>query len=204
MDEIKLESIGLKFTGKPRKLRGVFEDSMFVVVAETLIIEFDITGYFKVCNTGNDVATMTFYTILDTTSTEDILRKWLLAEKQLETRWDTISLDFELIDVTPGETLTLPLKKRFQFITDTGEAVLHLFILYENQFGALFDTYCWVRFECPLLTDIKKQSGKYFIPSKEKILNAITPTKSRASYRLYKPYEKEKAISIIKKDKVKN
>lgn len=199
VEEVELESIGLKLTGKPRKLRGIFKDSVFVVVGETLVIDCDVNGTFKVCNTGNDVATLTYYTILDTISTDDILRKWLLGEKQIETRWDTISMDFKHIDITPGETLSLPVKKRFQFVSETGEAILHIFLLYENQFGALFDTYYWVRFRCDLSTVMEKD-GEYFVPSKRKVLEAVKPMKSRASYKLYRPRERVKALSTITKN----
>ncbi|MBA7532360.1 hypothetical protein ES705_24586 [subsurface metagenome] len=90
-------------------------------------------------------------------------------------------------------------------MSEEGEAVLHFFFLYENQFGALFDTYYWVKLKLAggnvlVAKDFKNRIHFLFPPNELK--NMVKIKKSRASYKTYGVNEKRKVMSTL--NKIKN
>jgi len=173
---------------------------------DTVTMKPEIMGRVRVFNKGEDVASVILFSSLDKTNTEEIVRNFLTGREvpPLKTVFDTTGFEF-IIDIPPQDSYDFEFSKKVQFMSEEGEAVLHFFFLYENQFGALFDTYYWVKLKLAggnvlVAKDFKNRIHFLFPPNELK--NMVKIKKSRASYKTYGVDEKKKVMSTL--NKIKN
>ena len=173
---------------------------------DSVTMKPEIMGRVRIFNKGDDVASVILFSSLDRTSTDEIARDFLIGKKTppLKTIFDTTGFEF-IIDISPQDSYDFEFSKKLQFISEEGEAILHFFLMYENQFGALFDTYYWVRlrFSGGNVLAVKNSKGQihfFFLPND--LQNMVKIEKSRASYKTYGVNEKRKAMATL--NKIKN
>lgn len=202
IDSIQLDNIGI--ASPPVESLIKFQPGFSSAESLILTARIKIMGHIKMCNKGNDVASVISHFILTKNSTDDVMRDVLLGNYRGKMEWIADSTDyyFEIIDIPPDDSFTFPYVTEIRQASDPYEIVLHFFVLYENQFGALFDTYCWFRLQFIGISDpeiligkSKKQINLYF-PSKY-ILDMFKITESASSYYSYDKKQKEKVLSIM-------
>jgi len=107
-----------------------------------------VTVSLKLTNIGNAVAHISSIVWVDTVSGEDQIRRMLLDKNARPDSLQAGSLNryFTPMDLSTGDTTTIELKRDIEFI-DRQAFTLHFLFLYENETGALFDTYYWARYQ---------------------------------------------------------
>jgi hypothetical protein len=104
-----------------------------------------ISSQLTLKNTGNALAKVYASIWTDTISFTPNIRDNLL---RLIRDADTTSLRpmDKLIELLPGDSTTLTCEQSISFL-DSGKFTIHYLILYENEFGDMYDTYVWSPFK---------------------------------------------------------
>lgn len=119
---------------------------------------------FSVTNKGVDNAKVKGIFILDTTSTNDILRQRIL-KGQLPTENFVRSSGFEFMEIPSSFStkylfdLSIPLQSSDTFTT-------HVLIIYENDLGYLYDSYFWIKYYHPTSIGVSIIQDSVVIPPK--------------------------------------
>lgn len=172
----------LKPLGSPRIVSAIHESHPFVNNLKKILTDPDsiipeihvpgtliINGQVSLLNSGNALARIRGFALTDTNSFEPVIRQLLTGSNQFfNNNIDEIEM---LIEVLPGDTVTQDFSIKIAFF-DSNRFILHLIVLYENEFENLYDTYTWNKY---LAKDIAyqvkmdpKDSTKLLIMSQRK------------------------------------
>jgi len=124
----------------PIKLNSRYSDSTYNIEIPQ---KYFIT--LKLFNSGNSIAKFIGYIFTDTTSGEDIIRKYILnnnwGQKDIEV---TNKIYYSSKEIKSNDTISISFNPTVQFVEDE-RFTLHFLFLYYGENGVLYDTYYWVR-----------------------------------------------------------
>lgn len=110
----------------------------------TIDVEYDLSIRMNlvVSNVGNHLAAVVAFICMDTMSFSPRLRDVIL-NRELDTSRSKTKLNPYLLEVSAKDTTTITFEADLNFVKNEADT-LHCLILYQNEFGNLFDTYIWV------------------------------------------------------------
>lgn len=164
-----------------------------------LSIQIDLRLKFKVTNVGNNTASIAGWIIRDIQSKGDDLRKLLITKQAIGTSIDSSSVfPHRFIELAPFDSTWIELTMSPEAIQNNG-FILHLLLLYQNDFNQLYDIYNWTEFETSSqgIIDPKFlmiEPGKWRIISKDSL--KIVTIKSTNHYS--KVYSEDEQNYIFK------
>ncbi len=165
-----------------------------------------IRSKLKVTNRGNWLAKMCARFVCDTTSGSDNIREYLLDDKTRENRFRLLPTEdyFKLKEIAPGDTIDLGFVDKVAFMSD-GSFTVHYLMLYENEVGALYDTYYWARYQTlPVYVkpEYKTVDGKLYmrlIYNRQSFKDLLRLEETNPSWNTYSMEEAEDIKGFLKR-----
>ncbi|GEM_PF-6365989 len=125
-----------------QKLDSIAKGSITGIPQDTLCFHAALSCSLRLVNVGNASAKISCISYTDTLSWLPLLRQRALEPSD---RKSLGSVEEKAMEILPGDTTTEIVEWEVA-CGDSVQFILHMLILYENEFGNLFDTYVWSRF----------------------------------------------------------
>jgi hypothetical protein len=206
------EIIGIRMIGSKKfAIKDLIKSKSEIDSIKTLEIPADMTLKFKLTikNIGNALAKVYLIGMMDTTTGEDRMRDILKTMKPDSSD----SSYFHNLEISSGDSTIFENEWKIQFFSNNSFTI-HFFLVYGNDFNAIYDTYYWVRYQAaPIesLYKLEESNGKIIYrkvqeqPNPSEVLKVI---ETNSSSKAYSKKESEEIIqhfdsmvSTVKKPK---
>lgn len=161
-----------------------------------------VNAHFRVANIGNSVAHVFGFLSTDTLSGGETLREQLTIDQRSGYELDTTTQYYKLLDISPNDTISVENEYKIKFLKDH-TFTLHFLLLYENETGALFDTYYWARCnfgDILMSPQFSLMAGKpyvrFLIPKKQ-LTEFLHIVDDHSSTRMYSQKQAENIIQFL-------
>lgn len=167
---------------------------------------FVFYGHLMLYNTGRDIAKLVYVISGASWRKDPLIRNVLLGNDDKKIDWIQKPSEsfFDLVDIAPGDSHFFPITLQIDKAVDPNNVIIHICFLYENQTGALFDTYFLFKFEgakipqpeifCELC-DQKFRFG--IVIPREKMNQLFQITESLCLYWVYDQKEKKRIFRML-------
>lgn len=206
LDSVQVENMNIVYPPPESLLLTAFGEPH---VFDSIIGEgsFTIYGHFVLYNEGSDVAIVENIVSAATWVKKPFIRDALLKKTNKKIEWvkKPLGLYFGVMNIAPGDSFFYPLTFQINRVLDRYNVIAHVYFLYENQFGALFDTYFLFKLESSkidnpkMFVELMRQHYKYRIGvvlSKKQMKQIFKISESDC---LYMAYSKSEKANVIKK-----
>jgi len=128
---------------------------------------FIISGGLQVVNIGNSLAKLLMTASYDSLTYSPVMRE---SVQKLDDRLKKALFirTYRLEEILPGDTAYLKFSRPIYYVRDH-RFTLHIFLLYSNEIGNLFDTYYWATYDIKDMlveTITDQKGGRRFMPGK--------------------------------------
>jgi hypothetical protein len=137
------------------------------------------TAIFNLINKSDAIAKIQFQSLVDTFTSAPILRTRLL--NAIETNKIKVEYadDYSKLDLGKDDSTTIEIETKINYLKDD-EVNLHFLLIYENEFGHLYDLYVWAVFDnIPLNFRPKIEYDE----KTNRIYGTLEPEKKQNEYR---------------------
>jgi hypothetical protein len=165
------------------------------------IISLNISSKLTIKNIGNYLARIVALVYLDTLYDGDYIRNIFLSNNFMEEKFRGKPFpEYFQKEILPSDSTTIEFLHSVNFIVE-GRFTLHYLVFYENNEGALYDTYYWAAYKTKPLRFSKSIIGwegsigivSYAFPIKD-IFNSIEPIVQNHSNNIYHSLEDTKIV----------
>lgn len=115
----------------------------------TMNLTSGVSGKIAFVNLGNTIAHEIAFAVGDTFDDHAIIRKLFRSKEGRLELSKKLNIDKSIflkkLRIPPLDTIYEDFKRSFYNVQDDSMVILHVFLLYTNEGGALYDTYYWLR-----------------------------------------------------------